>query len=197
MTPRFFGYGSLVNLSTHDYPDAQPARLSGWRRVWRHATLRPVAFLSVEPAPESEIDGVLAQVPGADWAALDLRERAYRRQDVTHHFPQDGAITPTAVYEIEASNLEPPDVAHPILLSYVDVVLQGYLQLFGEAGMRDFARTTRGWHAPVLDDRARPVYPRHRQLSGQETRLVDRLLADLGAEISGPDAFDLSGLVRS
>ena len=32
MHPRFFGYGSLVNRDTHDYPNAVRATLSGWRR---------------------------------------------------------------------------------------------------------------------------------------------------------------------
>lgn len=185
-TPRFFGYGSLVNLATHAYPGARPARLGGWRRVWRHTSLRPVAFLSVERA-EGEIEGVVAEVPGGDWTALDLRERAYARRDVTRQVGHDGPAGPTAVYEVHEGHLDPPDTAHPILLSYVDVVIQGYLRVFGEAGARRFAETTDGWHAPVLDDRARPLYPRHQRLTPAETAFVDRLLRDVGSEPCAPD----------
>lgn len=195
--PRFFGYGSLVNLSTHAYPGAQPARLSGWRRVWRHAVLRPVAFLSVEPDPGSEIAGVAAEVPGADWSTLDARERAYRRHDVTHAVRADGAMVSTAVYEIKPGHLEPPSVAHPILLSYIDVVVQGYLRLFGETGLQEFAATTKGWHAPVLDDRAGPIYPRAQRLSSAETARVDRLLADQGSDVRDAAQYDLSRLGAS
>ena len=46
----FFGYGSLVNRATHDFPEAHPARVTGWRRAWRHTDLRPVAYLTAEPA---------------------------------------------------------------------------------------------------------------------------------------------------
>ncbi len=31
--PYFFGYSSLVNLATHDFPDPRPATLRGWRRA--------------------------------------------------------------------------------------------------------------------------------------------------------------------
>ncbi|KAA9010071.1 gamma-glutamylcyclotransferase family protein [Histidinibacterium aquaticum] len=194
MTHRFFGYGSLVNLSTHDYPGARPARLSGWRRVWRHAQLRPVAFLSVERAEDSEIEGVVADVPGADWRALDERERAYARRDVTELVRHDGEIGPTVVYEIESDKLEPPDVSHPILLSYIDVVVQGYLRLFGQDGVDRFVASTRGWDAPVLDDREAPIYPRPQLLSPDERRKVDRILDETGARVAGPEAYDLSRL---
>jgi class 3 adenylate cyclase len=70
----FFGYGSLVNRATHVFAEAHPAQLRGWRRVWRHTEMRPVAFLTALPDPQSTIDGLIAAVPGADWPALDLGE---------------------------------------------------------------------------------------------------------------------------
>ncbi|NBT52664.1 MAG: gamma-glutamylcyclotransferase, partial [Marivivens sp.] len=81
--PRFFGYGSLVNLTTHTYPDPKPAKLRGWRRVWRHTQIQEPAFLSVEPCDRTTLLGVTAAVPNADWAALDERESGYLRRDVT------------------------------------------------------------------------------------------------------------------
>jgi hypothetical protein len=51
-------------------------------------------------------------------------------------------------------------MAHPVLLSYLDVVVQGYLQEFDEAGVAHFFDTTDGWDAPLLDDRTHPHYPR-------------------------------------
>ncbi|MBL3566709.1 gamma-glutamylcyclotransferase, partial [Rhodovulum sulfidophilum] len=80
--PFFFGYGSLVNRATHGYRDAVRARISGWRRVWRHTPLRPVAYLTAEPAPGVTLDGLIAAVPGGDWTALDQREYAYDRHAV-------------------------------------------------------------------------------------------------------------------
>ena len=182
--PFFFGYGSLVNRATHDYPEAYTARLTGWRRVWRHTVLRPVAFLTAEPAPGVDIDGLIAAVPGNDWVALDLREHAYDRSPVTeirHAVPRPVAVQ---VYAIPEGRHGRPDQTHPVLLSYLDTVVQGYLREFGEAGVAHFFETTAGWEAPILDDRAAPIYPRHQRLSPDERALVQDWLRGVGARVT-------------
>ena len=180
----FFGYGSLVNRATHVFAEAHPAQLRGWRRVWRHTELRPVAFLTALPDPQSTIDGLIAAVPGADWPALDLREAAYARvparDQVIHPLPHRPEI---AVYSIPEGRHGRPSIAHPILLSYVDVVVQGYLREFGPEGVARFFETTHGWDAPVLDDRARPRYPRHQALDAAERALSDEHLARLDVRV--------------
>ena len=182
--PFFFGYGSLVNRATHDFSDAHHARLAGWRRAWRHTQLRPVAFLTAVPAPGHSIDGLIAHVPGDDWLALDQREHVYDRTPVTentaHSVPRAIHVQ---VYSIPQGKHGMPDRAHPVLLSYLDVVVQGYLREFGEAGVRRFFDTTDGWDAPILDDRAAPVYGRHQVLHEDERILVQDALATVGARI--------------
>lgn len=185
--PFFFGYGSLVNLQTHDFLKARPARLRGWRRVWCHTNLRDVAFLSVRPDPTTEIDGLIAEVPSADWQALDDREWAYQRHDVGHLVTHDQGDLHIEVYAVSPENLEKPSLQHPILLSYIDVVVQGFLQTYGEAGAEHFFATTDGWDAPVLDDRAAPIYPRAQHLSVMETDFVTSHLAHYGAVINQMD----------
>ena len=179
--PCFFGYGSLVNRATQDYPDARRAWLSGWRRMWQSTGLRDQAFLSVLPDPTSEIAGLVARVPGADWAELDLRETGYARHPVT--LRSETTAVSAQVYAVEArhfaENLQP----QPILLSYLDVVLQGYLREFGTEGVAAFVDTTDGWERPILDDRADPIYPRAQRLDREETQLVDGHIAALGCEI--------------
>lgn len=181
--PFFFGYGSLVNRATHAYDQCFSARVRGWRRVWRHTALRPVAFLTVEPCAETEIDGLIAAVPGADWTLLDRRERAYDRVAVTeiHH-----DVTPppeVALYTIPEGKHGRPNTAHPVLLSYIDVVLQGYFREFGSEGVQRFVATTHGWDVPVLHDRAHPRYPRHQTLTRAEEALIDEVLSDLPIHI--------------
>ncbi len=183
--PFFFGYGSLVNRATHGFEDAHRARLAGWRRAWRHTRLRPVAFLTAVPAEGHAIDGLVAHVPGDDWAALDERERAYDRTLVTHliDHPVPRAIH-VQVYSIPHGKHGVPDAAHPVLLSYIDTVVQGYLREFGEPGVADFFATTDGWDAPIHDDRAAPVYGRAQRLSPDERLLVDDRLAGVGARVA-------------
>lgn len=183
-SPYFFGYGSLVNLATHSYLDPRPARLRGWRRTWAHTDLRDVAFLTATPAEDVEIDGLIAAVPDADWSALDEREFAYERLPASEQIQHDLAGTPEiSVYAVAPEKQTTGSDHHPILLSYLDVVMQGYLQIFGAQGVADFVATTDGWEAPILNDRSNPIYPRHQALGADETALVDQHLQELGARI--------------
>ena len=186
MTPKpdpfFFGYGSLVNRATHAYPNAAPARTRGWARIWQATTVRQIAYLSVIEAPGTQIEGLIASVPGGDWAALDAREHAYARhalRDVHHDRP---AATAVMIYQVDPRHIAPTG-RHPILLSYLDTVAQGFLREFGEAGVARFFETTQGWDAGIRNDRAAPLYPRAQVTTDRERALVNAALRDLG--ISG------------
>lgn len=179
----FFGYGSLVNRRTHDYPDARPAKLEGWRRNWRLTQHGPEVLLSARPVAGTSIDGLIALVPGRDWAALDLRETGYRRHRVSdrlaHALPVAPHVQVYAVPDDESS----AQGGH-ILLSYLDVVVQGYLHHFGPSGAAAFFATTDGWDRTILNDRDDPKYPRHQRLSDDERAFVDSHLTRLPARIS-------------
>lgn len=182
--PYFFGYGSLVNRATHGYGLARRARLRGWRRAWRYTAFRDGPFLTAVPCADSVIEGLVAMVPGADWRALDIREAGYARLPLGEELRIEGADrAATQIYAVPAADTVEPPERQPILLSYIDVVFQGYLREYGAEGVARFVTTTDGWDAPVLDDRAAPLYPRHQQLDPAERALVDRHLADLGANI--------------
>lgn len=178
--PCFFGYGSLVNRATHDFPGPRRARLKGWRRAWRHTDLRPVAFLTAIPDSDTEIDGMIAHVPHNDWAALDQREWAYDRIPVTDAVTHPlSAELDIAVYAVPPDRHRAPSDRFPILLSYIDVVIQGYLREYGPDGADRFVATTDGWDVPVLNDRHEPRYPRNQQLTPEEIDFVDSRLARL------------------
>lgn len=176
-----------MNRDTHGFDGAQIATLKGWRRVWRYTTQREVAYLTVIPDPDSAIDGLIAPVPDRDWQALDYRERAYARvaaaHQVTHSLPYRPDI---AVYAIPDGQHQTPTSQHSLLLSYIDVVVQGYLREFGPEGAARFFDTTDGWDAPIVDDRTAPRYPRHCTLDPAETALVDDHLTRLQASVFSP-----------
>lgn len=173
--PAFFGYGSLVNVATHDYASPVPATLAGWSRIWQTTTLRDTAYLSITRDPAARIDGLIARVPGADWAALDAREAAYSRIDVTQTLASPHQ---TSVYKVH-TDLMSPDDQGGILLSYLDVVVQGYLHVFGADGVARFFATTDSWNRPIINDRDKPRYPRHQRISDAERALVDTHLKAL------------------
>ena len=182
--PFFFGYGSLVNRATHAFPHPYPARITGWRRAWKHTTLREVAYLTVEPCAGAVIEGLIAAVPGHDWAELDAREGAYARHAVSHLVDHAAPHeVDVQIYAVPDEHAAAPTVTHPILLSYIDVVVQGYLREFGPDGAHRFFETTKGWHAPILDDRARPIYRRHQRLAPAERAFVDTELHRRSARV--------------
>ena len=163
MNPYFFGYGSLVNRRTQNYPDGQPATLKGWQRVWVPTGNRQVVLLSVQAAAQCQIDGLIAAVPNADWAALDLRETGYHRENSGQSVQHKMSTSPEiAHYRVPETSAVPLD-NHFILLSYLDVVVQGFLHEFGPEGVTRFFETTVGWQTPIFNDRATPEYPRHQR----------------------------------
>ncbi|SPF77960.1 gamma-glutamylcyclotransferase family protein [Pseudoprimorskyibacter insulae] len=180
----FFGYGSLVNRRTHDFTRSAVATAKGWRRAWRYTPDRQVAFLTAIPDADCTISGLIAHVPHNDWAALDVREAAYDRVPATHVVDHgaDG-VDDIAIYAIHPDRMRLPDGQHPVLLSYIDVVVQGYLAEFGASGAEAFFATTTGWEAPILNDRANPRYPRAQRLHESEQGVVDDALRKLGCTV--------------
>ncbi|MDJ0857661.1 MAG: gamma-glutamylcyclotransferase family protein [Dinoroseobacter sp.] len=182
-TPHFFGYGSLVNRGTHAYPVRRTAHVQGWRRVWRHSAKRSVAFLTVEEAQGVTIAGLIAEVPQADWAALDAREHAYDRLPLASHHTHEAEALDLHLYRAKPAHVGPPSLRHPVLLSYLDTVVEGYLSVFGARGVAEFFATTAGWDAPIRDDREAPVYARATQPDGEVRSMVDGALRALSAQV--------------
>lgn len=87
------------------------------------------------------------------------------------------------LYRARAEHVGPPTLRHPVLLSYLDVVVQGYRRWFGEDGVAAFFASTDGWDAPILNDRAAPRYPRHQPLSKDDREMVDHHLLCIGARV--------------
>ena len=183
MTPYFFGYGSLVNRNTHSYPDARTAQLDGWRRQWVRTEGRDIVYLSVVQHPATRIDGLIAAVPGADWAALDKREYSYERHASGGAVVHDLTPAPDIAHYAIPADIAVTHGDHVILLSYLDVVVQGFLREFGTEGAARFFDTTDGWDTPILDDRAAPLYPRHQTLTEAETAVVDHHMERLSVQI--------------
>lgn len=180
--PFFFGYGSLVNQATHVYQNAHPARISGWRRMWRFTPHHPVSLLTAIPSDTSEIDGLIAEVPNADWQALDARESGYGRHitnAVSHPLSHQPEI---AIYAVPKPAPFQSPHSPGILLSYLDVVVQGYLNEFGQDGVARFFATTDGWDTPIINDRHTPRYPRAQLLTSDQKKLVDEHLALLAVK---------------
>ena len=198
----YFGYGSLVNRETR--PDGESfacARLNGWHRAWNHrvsasAGREPSCSLSVDPdgatgvvghagtdRPDADargIDGVVVPLPLEALPVLDAREAGYDRLALpasTFDLPEGLGVDEVHVYRSRAENRLPATPAQPILQTYVDTVLAGYLRVYGEGGLEAFLTSTRGWEGAIEDDRAAPRYPRAVDVPGALLARFDRLVA--------------------
>lgn len=182
----YFGFGSLVNRQTRpDDERAWNATLHGWQRVWEHRvsasdSRSSCTSLSVEPA-QTSIQGVLVEIPLADLAALDAREAGYERMELSAHdveFPKDVDASTIYLYRSLPENRHLAGKIHPIAQSYVDCVMAGYQERFGTSGLKMMLGTTKGWDRPVLNDRLKPIYPRHVKLSVETLNIFDSLLSE-------------------
>lgn len=188
----YFGYGSLVNRNTlrTRYVDAQPARLSGWRRCWRPRHSDDMSdgeqvssLLSARQHDGHAIDGLLVYDRVDNLRAVDEREARYDRVTVSLDdleldvpVPDD---CPVYIYEAH-TNTALYDPGDPILQSYLDAVMQGFMHEFGETGVRHFLHSTDGFDRPVRSDRDDPVYSRAVELPNHQRELFDDLLMEKG-----------------
>lgn len=180
-----FGYGSLVNAATHGYPETYPAHLTGWRRDWRSwqtGASKMSTVLTIEPEKDTTIAGLIARVPADRWQDLQNREIGYRffpldMDTIRHEAPELPQIM-----TFQSKSQTPGSVDHPIAQSYLDCVLQGFLNVFGEEAIDPFFETTAGWQTPVKRDRSDPIYPRAVTLSAQEQTLIDDMANKNGVQ---------------
>jgi hypothetical protein len=180
----YFGYGSLVNRATHRTAivDAFPARLRNWRRLWRPRPDMPgfpAALLTIRPEEGCWTDGLLVIDHADNLAAIDAREARYDRValdaadlDIAQPLAPD---IPAYVYV--AQEHLPVHPAPPMILrSYLDAVLQGFLEVHGEAGVARFLSETEGFDFIVHEDAEAPVYPRAVKLAQAQRATLDALL---------------------
>ena len=185
----YFGYGSLVNRVTlrTDIVDIVPARLLGWRRLWRTRPDMPgfpAALLTVRRETGALCDGVLIVDRAKNLAAVDEREARYRRVALAPEEIEGSGALPKGcpLYVYEADPELPPHREPPLILqSYLDAVMQGFLRVHGEDGLRRFLADTHGFaEIAVKADRERPTYPRAVLLSDAERILFDALYGEHG-----------------
>nr|WP_321525883.1 gamma-glutamylcyclotransferase family protein [uncultured Cohaesibacter sp.] len=196
----YFGYGSLVNDKTRNAESFGVAgRLRGYRRHWsiweasperRAFGMHGAAALSVTPNPDAYCDGLLVFDQKSHLPQVDIREAHYNRVKIDLADFQTDQPLPDQIdcyiYVGQPALTSKADPKFPILQSYIDAVMQGFLHKFGEAGMMRFVAETDGWHTPILKDRDRPFYPRSVELSLEEARLVDLYVSTTGAPMVEP-----------
>lgn len=175
-----FGYGSLMERASRvsSSPDAQvafPVSVAGVRRGWfdqmpgGHAGWTPTYLGAVEEEGTST-NGVVYRVSQAEFEAYEQRETGYVTTEVDGSritFYDGRTSVPDArFYYFATKTPRAPSASHPIVQSYVDIVMTGAMEqeanypLALEAGFVEaFVRETTDWSPHWINDRLYPYRP--------------------------------------
>jgi hypothetical protein len=200
-----FGYGSLIEQASRirTTPAAiyvLPAEVRGFVRGWWARTGAvgfSTTFLGAIPDGSGSMNGVVYAVTDEELDRTNKREQGYTPTDITSSveilggsFKPDGKVW---VYvnkfkdEQELKNSLPsPDF--PIVQSYVDICLNGCLQI--QQGFPEFAdfaevflESTREWSAYWENDRVNPRRPFAVPMAQDIDKLLQQYLPDYFAKI--------------
>jgi hypothetical protein len=183
-----FGYGSLISRDSRDISGESgksiPVRISGIRRGWNLVIprARAVALGAAQEAGVS-CNGVIFSVGESEMPKFDDRElkHGYTKIALDRSWVScpDGKPVPQGEIIAYASTTTVKDAPRdvPLVQSYIDVIMTGCLETFGETFAREFVRTTDGWDKVWDNDRLYPRYDRPmKEVPLAET--IDRILAE-------------------
>ena len=178
--PYIFGYGSLIEQASRmrTTPAAMyvlPARAPGFARGWWARTGAigfTTTFLGAIPEGSSSMNGVVYAVSKEELEATNEREQGYTPTDITSTVQiLSGSYKPTDKVWIYVNKFKEgerqkslPTPQFPIVQSYVDICLNGCLQIehgFPDAGdfAREFIESTQEWSVYWENDRVQPRRP--------------------------------------
>lgn len=179
-----FGYGSLIcsdsRSRTGATHTAHAIEVTGIQRKWSvHTPDWPATAVGAHSVKDANCNGVYFEVDAVNLAKFDQREQGYQRvaipwqhvtaQQTNHSLPSTGTLW---VY-VGSHSMAQPEPSRPIMLSYVDVIINGCLD-YGEEFAARFTETTELWQF-LVDDRHSPQYPRPLN-SAHRKPAIDRLL---------------------
>jgi hypothetical protein len=177
-----FGYGSLINSYSRAVTgmsgDGIPVRVKGVKRSWVAVSKKyPMAAVGIEPDPDSYCNGVVFSIDEKELSKFDLRERGYRRVILPKsqiEFLTSDHLIDEDVWIYFVNRLNDPCKNHPIAQSYVDVIIEGCMEISKEF-TEEFFQLTFGWKYTWVDDRQEPRYPRH-ALNTISIQTIDQLI---------------------
>ena len=183
----YFGFGSLVNKHTlrTSYQDIIPARLKGWRRHWQNyedQSGKTMSLLSIHRDESSIIDGMIVIDLLENLPAVDEREAGYQRHNLTKRDLEllEPVNLPDNIFVYVADESKGTSEDNPLHQSYLDAVLQGFRNEYGDEGVHRFMDTTIGFRRRLIQDRDFPNYPRSVTLIESEMKLFDEALKNAG-----------------
>ncbi|MBU1016325.1 gamma-glutamylcyclotransferase [Patescibacteria group bacterium] len=176
-----FSYGSLAHKEVAGISgrtlDFLPAVLKGFKRNFRVlAKSSGFAAAGIEEDRESEILGMMVQVPESELPKFDERESLYDRIEIRKQQLNllSGEPVPEGHYYLYVpKNPQPPTEQIPLAQSYIDVMLAPFIILNPNWAIT-LVKTMGDLDKPWVNDRKMPMYSRYPV--GIDGDAVDRLL---------------------
>ncbi len=165
------GYGSLMSESSkhdtyHSVGENSPILLNGYQRGWFarglyhwHAT----TFLGAIDQPNQNMNAVIFKVSPSVVGVFDKRERNYCRNQVNFadikwlSHKLDVTNAQIWIYKPNHSIRLKPSKAYPIYQTYIDIFLQGCVELEKKFHLKEFSKNcvikTTEWSKNIKNDR--------------------------------------------
>jgi hypothetical protein len=197
-----FGYGSLIQRESRTRACASaeaafPVIVRGVSRGWFDQTGGPSwnpTYLGAIPDEAGICNGVIFPVTLEEFAAYDKREVGYRpmKLDSSQISMLDGSRTAPDgdIWFYGNTEKKIPSLEHPIVQSYVDICLDGCLEIeatYPLARQSNFAeqfiKTSSHWQTPWVNDR---IYPWRPFIYVPRASQIDSLIQ----KVLGRDIFD-------
>lgn len=177
-----FGYGSLINSTSRSITgitgEGVPVRINKVKRSWfATSKVNPMASVGIESDNNSNCNGVLFPIDHQELSKFDARETGYYRESLplSHiNFLSEGISIKEDVWIYFAKKTNHPSSKQPIVQSYVDVIIEGCLEI-GLDFTKEFLKTTMGWEHTWVDDRLFPKYPRPLENSNTHQK-IDQII---------------------
>lgn len=169
LTDYIFGYGSLINAESRKKSGYSgksiPVIVNGIKRAWS-VRINPPHNLTVLGAyfdKSSKCNGVIVEIPKGELKQFDDRELpfGYKRIALSSKeiIPISGKAPKGNIWVYVEKEHFFPTKTFPIAQSYVDVVINGCLEINKDFA-KDFITLTDNWDSPWINDRNNPKYPR-------------------------------------
>ncbi|TXR54034.1 gamma-glutamylcyclotransferase family protein [Reinekea thalattae] len=186
-----FGYGSLIcgdsRSRTGVTANAYAIEVEGIARRWSaYIPSWSGTAVSAHLDPKSRCNGVYFAVDDENLALFDEREYGYRRVALPWQavmpldqtpLPRDGTL-----WVYVGNSVDIPSPEKPILQSYLDVIINGCLDI-DESFARRFIELTGQW-GHLVNDRDAPLYLRPLARKSSTARIDELLNKQLPAGVS-------------
>lgn len=175
-----FGYGSLVNRESRNRTSFTwkeiVVNLIWYKRWWYFRTEKSkTTSVWIVKSENSTCNWILFEVDDLWLELFDKREFWYKRVELEKEkiVSNNFNIDEIKIWTYVVNDIEYPNVNFPIAQSYIDIIMNGYLDV-SESFVIEFIMTTEWWEYHWINDRNNSVF--NIQIDNSKINIFNNLL---------------------